>query len=43
MNVPFPVEHLREAEAYLAGQTLRGGVRIPMKLGEKKLQCPYEL
>eukprot|EP01047_Picozoa_sp_COSAG01_P033729 COSAG01_NODE_2495_length_7577_cov_26.851565_4_plen_1323_part_00 len=40
---PFPVEHLREAEAYLAGQTLRGGVRIPMKLGEKKLQCPYEL
>ena len=32
-----------EAEAYLAGQRLRDGVRIPMKLAEKPLKCPYDL
>jgi hypothetical protein len=37
----FPVPVLREAEVYLAAQTLRGGVKIPMKLSEKPLVTPY--
>ena len=37
----FPEATLREAETYLAGRTLRGGVRIPMKLSEKELKTPY--
>jgi hypothetical protein len=39
----FPEPILRDAEAYLAAQTLRGGVHIPMKLAEKPLRCGYEL
>ena len=41
MGLPDAV--LREAETYLAAQTLRGGVSIPMKLSEKPLRSPYGL
>ena len=36
-----PRRPLREAETYLAGRTLRGGVKIPMMLSEKELKTPY--
>ena len=39
----FPEQTLRDAESYLASKTLRGGVKIPMKLSEKELKTPYNL
>jgi hypothetical protein len=39
----FPEQTLRDAKSYLASKTLRGGVKIPMKLSEKELKTPYNL
>lgn len=39
----FPKPTIRDAEAYMAAQDLGGGLKIPMKLKEKSVRCPYTL
>ena len=39
----FPLGTLRDAEAYMAAQDLGGGLKVPMKLKEKSVRCPYAL
>jgi hypothetical protein len=37
----FPLNLLRTAEIHLASQDLGGGLKVPMKLKEKSVKCPY--
>ena len=39
----FPLDVLRDAEAYMASKDLGGGLHVPMKLKEKSVRGPYPL
>ena len=39
----FPLDVLRDAEAYMASKDLGGGLQVPMKLKEKSVRGPYPL
>jgi hypothetical protein len=39
----FPFDVLQDAEAHLADQDLGGGLKVPMRIEEKEMTCPYDL
>ena len=39
----FPLATLRDAEESMAAMDLGGGLKVPMKLKEKRVRCPYQL